>query len=105
MREIDASWIPAHVELGHTKLGTLRLNFGSAITLWPLGVFYRYKTPSIKAHEEVHWAEQRRCGGLPWFVAYLLLLPFFGGGRKHPMEKWAYHVETITQNLRRHAGD
>lgn len=66
-----------------------------AITLWPF-IVYRQgqeKRPELHAHEMHHWNTALRCGILPWYLAYLLLLPFFGGGRNHPLERPAYEEE------------
>ena len=68
--------------------------FSVAITLWPFVLCrddYFYNKPLV-AHENFHWKEARRCFVLPWYLAYVLLLPF-GQGRNHPLEKMAYHIE------------
>ena len=65
----------------------------SAITLWPC-ILYRgdaINDPCLRAHEEFHWQQARRCWVLPWYAAYLLLLPFYRGqSREHPLEQMAY---------------
>ena len=66
----------------------------SAITLWPF-IVYRAgrQTPAIEAHELYHWNQAFRWGVILWYAVYLALLPFYGGGRNHPLERPAYAVE------------
>ena len=67
-----------------------------AITLWPF-IFVRRDveyTEALQAHEEYHWNEARKCPPA-WYLAYLVLLPFYGGGRNHPLEKGAYRESDI----------
>ena len=66
-----------------------------AVTLWPFIIYEAAieKDRAIQAHEEYHWNDQMRWLVVPWFIAYICLLPFYGGGRKHPMEKSAYAVQ------------
>ena len=63
-----------------------------AVTVWPL-IFYEphvWDDACVQVHERYHWMDQIRWLWVPWFVAYLALRPFYGGGRKHPLEKEAY---------------
>jgi len=61
-----------------------------AITLWPF-IFYRGNPSfSIVAHEHYHWYDIKRCWILPWYLVYLVLLPFYGSGPEHPLEEKAY---------------
>jgi len=65
----------------------------NAVTIWPV-IFY--EPPIVGAtlvHERYHWKDQLRWLVLPWFAIYLVLLPFYGGGRKHPLERAAYKAE------------
>ena len=67
----------------------------TAITLFPF-IFTREgaeEDPALAAHELHHWYEIKRGGVVIWYLAYLLLLPVYGGGRNHPMEKMAYSVQ------------
>ena len=66
-----------------------------AITLWPF-IFYRKDQrgrPELRAHEEHHWQTALKYGVLPWYIAYLILLPLYGGGSRHPLERAAYAEE------------
>ena len=63
-----------------------------AVTVWPL-IFYEshvWDDACVQIHERYHWRDQVRWLVLPWFVAYLTLRPFYGGGRRHPLEREAY---------------
>lgn len=74
-----------------------------AVTLWPLGIFVKESAkdrPGLREHELVHWGHQSKWGPL-YYLAYGALLPFFGGGRRHPLERAAYAVE---DKLRRESG-
>jgi len=66
-----------------------------AVTLWPFIIYECLvaDNPAIKAHEQYHWHDQKKWWVVPWFIAYICLLPFYGGGRKHPMEKSAYAIQ------------
>jgi len=66
-----------------------------AVTLWPF-IFYEAHVENdlaIQAHERYHWKDQMKWLVVPWFITYIGLLPFYGGGRKHPMEKAAYALQ------------
>jgi len=66
-----------------------------AVTLWPF-IFYEWgikDDPAIQAHERYHWNDQKKWLVVPWFIAYICLLPFYGGSRRHPMEKPAYELQ------------
>jgi len=66
-----------------------------AVTLWPF-IIYEHQVrhdPSVQAHERYHWIDQMHWFVIPWFLIYVVLLPFYGGGRKHPMEKAAYALQ------------
>ena len=66
-----------------------------AVTLWPF-IFYEEHIKNdlaIQAHERYHWQDQKNWLVVPWFIAYICLLPFYGGARQHPMEKPAYAIE------------
>ena len=64
-----------------------------AITLWP---FILYKNRAMKElyheHEMYHWNQALKFGVIPWYIAYVVLLPFYGGGRSHPLEREAYRI-------------
>ena len=63
-----------------------------AVTIWPL-IFYEpqvWDDACVQVHERYHWIDQIRWLWVPWFVAYLALRPFYGGGRRHPLEREAY---------------
>ena len=66
-----------------------------AVTLWPFIIYKRgiEDDLALQAHEMYHFNEQKRWLLVPWFIAYICLLPFYGGGRKHPMEKPAYAIQ------------
>ena len=65
----------------------------AAITLWPFIVYRQgHRTPALEAHERYHWDQALRWGILPWYALYVALLPFYGGGRNHPLERGAYAV-------------
>ena len=66
--------------------------FVHAVTIWPL-IFYEtqvWDDQCVQIHERYHWVDQIRRLVLPWFVAYLVLRIFYGGGREHPLEREAY---------------
>ena len=69
-----------------------------AITLWPF-IFYKTKEASedrpLKEHEYFHWKQALRWGVIPWYIAYLVLLPFYIRKRPddHPMERQAYDIQ------------
>ncbi len=63
-----------------------------AVTVWPL-IFYEtqvWDDECVQVHERYHWVDQIRWLLLPWFVVYLILRPFQGGGRDHLLEREAY---------------
>jgi hypothetical protein len=62
-----------------------------AVTLWPC-ILYRPVEPSasLRAHEWYHWRDALRWGVVAWYIVYLVLLVFYGGGRKHPLETQAW---------------
>ena len=63
-----------------------------AVTVWPF-IFYEtqvWDNPCVQIHERYHWLDQIRWLLLPWFTVYLVLSLFYGGGRRHPLEKEAY---------------
>ena len=47
----------------------------------------------VQLHERYHWIDQLRWLVFPWFAAYAVLSLRYGGGREHPLEREAYHVE------------
>jgi len=71
-----------------------------AITLWPF-IFYKnqksLKDIPLRAHEYFHWRQALHWGVLPWYLAYLLLLPFYckQSPDSHPMERKAYELQCI----------
>lgn len=66
----------------------------AAITLWPFVVYREgYKTPALEAHELYHWWQALAWGVLPFYVVYIALLPFYGSGKNHPLERGAYKIE------------
>lgn len=66
-----------------------------AVTLWPV-IFYEpqvWDDPCVQTHERYHWKDQIRWLVVPWLLAYIALRPFYGGGRRHPLERHAYAIE------------
>ena len=67
------------------------------ITLWPF-IFYRrghQHNIALRCHEHYHWRQARRWGVIPWYIAYLALLPFYLGkpADRHPLEAPAYALQ------------
>ena len=70
-----------------------------AITLWPFIVYRRGCEASIplQRHEYCHWRQAVQWGVVPWYLAYVILLPFYWKRpREHPMEVGAYAVQRAT---------
>ena len=70
-----------------------------AVTVWPL-IFYEpqvWDDACVQRHERYHWLDQIRWLVLPWLAVYLLLLPLYGGGRKHPLERKAYRLQELCE--------
>ena len=67
----------------------------AAITLWPFVVYRRgHETDyALRQHELYHWQEALRWGVVPWYLTYIALLPFYGGGKNHPLEREAYALQ------------
>ena len=66
-----------------------------AVTLWPF-IFYEHEVrqdKGVQVHERYHLRDQRKWLVIPWFIAYIALLPFYGGGREHPLERLAYELQ------------
>ena len=65
-----------------------------AITLWPFILYRRGHRDNLplRCHEHYHWREALRWGVLPWYLVYLLLLPFYfrKPSDQHPLEASAY---------------
>ena len=65
-----------------------------AITLWPFILYRRGHRDNLplRCHEYYHWREAFRWGVLPWYLFYLLLLPFYirKPSDQHPLEVPAY---------------
>ena len=64
-----------------------------AVTLWPFVVYRRGYEASIplRRHEYYHWRQAARWCVVPWYLAYLVLLPFYlKKPKSHPMEIGAY---------------
>ena len=63
-----------------------------AVTVWPVIVYEArvWDDECVQVHERYHWVDQIRWLVLPWFVVYLILRPFQGGGRRHVLEREAY---------------
>lgn len=73
------------------KLGWPYPEWAHATTIWPFIFVERdNETPCLIVHEYNHLRTQLKWGVLPWFLVYAILLPFYGGGRRHPLEKPAY---------------
>jgi hypothetical protein len=66
-----------------------------AVTIWPVIVYEEqvWEDECVLVHERYHWADQLRWLVLPWFLVYLTLRPFTGGGSGHPLEREAYRRE------------
>ena len=74
-----------------------------AMTLWPFIVYRRgfeHDLP-LRCHEHSHWKQALRWGVLPWYMAYLMLKPFYLGSRtpRHPLEVPAYNVQREVATL------
>ena len=69
-----------------------------AVTLWPVIVYESqvWDSAAVQAHERYHWQDQIRWLLLPWFAAYLILLPIYGGREGHPLEREAYRRQRET---------
>ena len=66
-----------------------------AVTVWPF-IFYEEDVrhnEAIRAHERYHWEDQLRWFVIPWFIVYFILSIFYGGLRRHPMERPAYEIQ------------
>ena len=64
-----------------------------AVTLWPFIVYRRgcEDSISLRRHEYYHWRQAVQWGVVPWYLAYVILLPFYWKRpREHPMEVGAY---------------
>jgi len=74
-----------------------------AVTLWPFIIYEHHirQDISVQEHERYHWRDQMKWFVVPWFIAYICLLPFYGGGRKHPMEKPAYAIQDVIRGDKR----
>jgi len=70
-----------------------------AVTIWPVIVYEAevWDNRCVQVHERYHWIDQLRWLLLPWFLTYLVLRPFYGGGRKHPLEKEAYRRQDLCE--------
>ena len=73
-----------------------------AITLWPF-IFYRQghqNNTALRCHEYFHWRQAAHCGVIPWYLAYLVLLPFYlRQSTEHPLEAQAYAVQGKVSRL------
>ena len=73
-----------------------------AITLWPF-ILYRkgYQDDiALRCHEFFHWRQAAHCGVIPWYLAYLLLLPFYlRHADRHPLEAQAYAEQSEVLRL------
>lgn len=73
-----------------------------AITLWPF-IFYRQGTQNdvaLRCHEFFHWRQANHCLVIPWYLAYVLLLPFyFRQSPEHPLEAQAYALQWEVRRL------
>ena len=70
-----------------------------AVTIWPF-IFYEpqvWENVCVQIHERYHWVDQIRWLILPWFVTYLVLRPFYGGGDRHPLEREAYRRQSLCE--------
>ena len=70
-----------------------------AVTLWPF-IFYKsevWDDRCVQVHERYHWVDQIRWLLLPWFTVYLALIHFYGGGKKHPLEREAYRRQRLCE--------
>ena len=72
----------------------LHNNNVDAITLWPFILYRRghEDNPPLRCHEYYHWRQALRWGVLPWYLIYVILVPFYLGKRaeRHPLEAPAY---------------
>lgn len=71
-----------------------------AVTIWPVIVYepHVWDDPCVQIHERYHWMDQIRWLLIPWFAAYLVLRPFYGGGKSHPLEKEAYNRQSLCES-------
>jgi hypothetical protein len=84
--------IGAKLEVQVTKIPKPFPESVHAFTLWPFIVYEPqvWDDACVQIHERYHWNDQARWLVLPWLLAYLVLRPFYGGGRRHPLEREAY---------------
>ncbi len=70
-----------------------------AVTLWPFIIYESqvWDDECVQIHERYHWTDQIRWLIVPWFLAYLVLRPFYGGGDQHPLEREAYRRQRECQ--------
>ena len=70
-----------------------------AVTIFPFILYeaHVWDDACVRVHERYHWADQARWLVLPWLVAYLALQPFYGGGRRHPLEREAYRRQDLCE--------
>ncbi|PKB77799.1 MAG: hypothetical protein BZY88_20730 [SAR202 cluster bacterium Io17-Chloro-G9] len=65
-----------------------------AMTLWPFIIYRRGAQDNLplRCHEWFHWRHALRWGVLPWYLAYILIKPWYLGARtpQHPFEAPAY---------------
>ena len=67
-----------------------------AVTLWPFILYRKGHETNVplRCHEMYHWRQALRWGVVPWYLAYILLVPvYIGRPRRHPMEVRAYDVQ------------
>ncbi len=88
--EITVRWLPSGI---------------GAVTIWPLIPYRRGLEDNIplRCHEMYHWRQAIRWGVVPWYMAYLVLAPFYlGRPRRHPMEVRAYALQReVLERMRR----
>ena len=72
-----------------------------AITLWPFIVYRRGFEDDIalRCHEYFHWRQAFRWWVIPWYLAYLALVPFYlrRPAEQHPLEAPAYAEQREVQ--------
>ena len=65
-----------------------------AITPWPFIVYRRGCEDStrLRRHEYYHWRQAFQWGVVPWYLAYVILLPFYWKRPRSPSEKHGWRV-------------
>ncbi len=93
--------VKGRIEIRVTKIPKPFPSSVNAVTVWPL-IFYeahKWDDECLQVHEAYHWVDQIRWLVVPWLILYFGLSVFYGGGRKHPLEKEAYRRQDFCNKL------